>query len=65
LRGIGIGARVEILASPKDAFGSETNKYSGRLIMGEMNTAELLVHCLENEGVEYVFGLLGKRTCMS
>jgi len=28
--------------------------------MGEMNTAELLVHCLENEGVEYVFGLPGE-----
>jgi len=25
-----------------------------------MNTAELLVHCLENEGVEYVFGLPGE-----
>lgn len=28
--------------------------------MGEMNTAELLVQCLENEGVEYVFGLPGE-----
>jgi acetolactate synthase-1/2/3 large subunit len=28
--------------------------------MNEMNTAELLVHCLENEGVEYVFGLPGE-----
>lgn len=28
--------------------------------MGEMNTAELLVRCLENEGVEYVFGLPGE-----
>ncbi|NEP00184.1 MAG: acetolactate synthase large subunit [Symploca sp. SIO2E9] len=28
--------------------------------MGEMNTAELLVSCLENEGVEYVFGLPGE-----
>ncbi|NEQ65426.1 MAG: acetolactate synthase large subunit, partial [Symploca sp. SIO2D2] len=28
--------------------------------MGEMNTAELLVKCLENEGVEYVFGLPGE-----
>lgn len=28
--------------------------------MTEMNTAELLVHCLENEGVEYVFGLPGE-----
>ncbi len=28
--------------------------------MGDMNTAELLVHCLENEGVEYVFGLPGE-----
>ncbi len=28
--------------------------------MGEMNTAELLVKCLENEGVEYIFGLPGE-----
>jgi acetolactate synthase-1/2/3 large subunit len=28
--------------------------------MGEMNTAELLVQCLENEGVEYIFGLPGE-----
>ncbi|MDJ0846630.1 acetolactate synthase large subunit [Crocosphaera sp.] len=28
--------------------------------MGEMNTAELLVRCLENEGVEYIFGLPGE-----
>ncbi|MCY7286574.1 MAG: acetolactate synthase large subunit, partial [Cyanobacteria bacterium CAN_BIN43] len=28
--------------------------------MNEMNTAELLVKCLENEGVEYVFGLPGE-----
>ena len=28
--------------------------------MGEMNTADLLVRCLENEGVEYVFGLPGE-----
>jgi acetolactate synthase-1/2/3 large subunit len=28
--------------------------------MGDMNTAELLVRCLENEGVEYVFGLPGE-----
>ncbi|NES41517.1 MAG: acetolactate synthase large subunit, partial [Moorea sp. SIO2C4] len=28
--------------------------------MGDMNTAELLVNCLENEGVEYVFGLPGE-----
>lgn len=28
--------------------------------MSEMNTAELLVKCLENEGVEYVFGLPGE-----
>ncbi|MGK7930630.1 MAG: acetolactate synthase large subunit [Microcystaceae cyanobacterium] len=28
--------------------------------MGEMNTAELLVRCLENEGVKYVFGLPGE-----
>ncbi|MGF1485632.1 MAG: acetolactate synthase large subunit [Prochloraceae cyanobacterium] len=28
--------------------------------MGELNTAELLVKCLENEGVEYVFGLPGE-----
>ena len=28
--------------------------------MGEMNTADMLVRCLENEGVEYVFGLPGE-----
>lgn len=28
--------------------------------MTDMNTAELLVRCLENEGVEYVFGLPGE-----
>jgi acetolactate synthase I/II/III large subunit len=28
--------------------------------MGDMNTAELLVRCLENEGVEYIFGLPGE-----
>jgi acetolactate synthase-1/2/3 large subunit len=28
--------------------------------MGELTTAELLVQCLENEGVEYVFGLPGE-----
>lgn len=28
--------------------------------MEELNTAELLVQCLENEGVEYVFGLPGE-----
>ncbi|GAB4237398.1 MAG: acetolactate synthase large subunit [Stanieria sp.] len=28
--------------------------------MGELNTAELLVQCLENEEVEYVFGLPGE-----
>jgi acetolactate synthase-1/2/3 large subunit len=28
--------------------------------MSEMNTADLLVRCLENEGVEYVFGLPGE-----
>jgi len=28
--------------------------------MGEQNTAELLVRCLENEGVRYVFGLPGE-----
>ena len=28
--------------------------------MTEMNTAQLLVKCLENEGVEYVFGLPGE-----
>jgi acetolactate synthase I/II/III large subunit len=28
--------------------------------MGDLNTAELLVQCLENEGVEYVFGLPGE-----
>ena len=30
------------------------------MVMGELNTAELLVQCLENEGVEYVFGLPGE-----
>lgn len=28
--------------------------------MGELNTAELLIKCLENEGVEYIFGLPGE-----
>jgi acetolactate synthase-1/2/3 large subunit len=28
--------------------------------MGEMNTADLLIQCLENEGVEYIFGLPGE-----
>jgi len=28
--------------------------------MNQMNTADLLVQCLENEGVEYVFGLPGE-----
>ncbi|MEM8639898.1 MAG: acetolactate synthase large subunit [Cyanobacteria bacterium P01_G01_bin.54] len=28
--------------------------------MGTLTTAELIVHCLENEGVEYVFGLPGE-----
>ncbi|MGK7873186.1 MAG: acetolactate synthase large subunit [Xenococcaceae cyanobacterium] len=28
--------------------------------MGELNTAKLLVQCLENEGVEYIFGLPGE-----
>ncbi|MEM9217147.1 MAG: acetolactate synthase large subunit [Cyanobacteria bacterium P01_F01_bin.150] len=28
--------------------------------MGEQNTAELLVRCLENEGVEYIFGVPGE-----
>lgn len=28
--------------------------------MGEMNTAKLLIKCLENEGVEYIFGLPGE-----
>lgn len=28
--------------------------------MGEFNTADLLVQCLENEGVKYVFGLPGE-----
>ncbi len=28
--------------------------------MGDVNTAELLVRCLENEGVEYIFGLPGE-----
>ena len=31
-----------------------------KITMGEFNTAELLVQCLENEGVEYVFGLPGE-----
>ncbi len=28
--------------------------------MGQLNTADLLVQCLENEGVEYIFGLPGE-----
>jgi acetolactate synthase-1/2/3 large subunit len=36
------------------------NKTLRKTKMGEMNTAELLVRCLENEGVEYVFGLPGE-----
>lgn len=28
--------------------------------MGQLNTAELLIQCLENEGVEYIFGLPGE-----
>ena len=28
--------------------------------MGELNTAKLLVQCLENEGVKYVFGIPGE-----
>ena len=28
--------------------------------MGDINTAELLIKCLENEGVEYLFGLPGE-----
>ncbi len=28
--------------------------------MGDMTTAELLIRCLENEGVEYIFGLPGE-----
>ncbi|WP_017307226.1 acetolactate synthase large subunit [Spirulina subsalsa] len=28
--------------------------------MGELNTAELLIQCLENEGVEYIFGVPGE-----
>ncbi|MGB0562400.1 MAG: acetolactate synthase large subunit [Spirulinaceae cyanobacterium] len=28
--------------------------------MGTLTTSELIVHCLENEGVEYVFGLPGE-----
>jgi acetolactate synthase I/II/III large subunit len=28
--------------------------------MGQLNTADLLVRCLENEGVEYIFGLPGE-----
>jgi acetolactate synthase-1/2/3 large subunit len=34
-------------------------KIMGR-VMGELNTAELLAQCLENEGVKYVFGLPGE-----
>jgi acetolactate synthase-1/2/3 large subunit len=30
------------------------------MIMGELNTAQLLIQCLENEGVEYIFGLPGE-----
>lgn len=29
-------------------------------VMSKMNTAELLVRCLENEGVEYIFGIPGE-----
>lgn len=29
-------------------------------VMGQLNTADLLVQCLENEGVEYIFGLPGE-----
>ena len=29
-------------------------------LMGESNVAEILIQCLENEGVEYVFGLPGE-----
>lgn len=32
----------------------------GEITMGELNTAELLIRCLENEGVEYIFGLPGE-----
>jgi acetolactate synthase-1/2/3 large subunit len=28
--------------------------------MGQLNTAELLIQCLENEGVKYIFGLPGE-----
>lgn len=28
--------------------------------MGDLNTAELLIHCLENEGVRYIFGVPGE-----
>lgn len=28
-----------------------------------MNTAELLVKCLENEGVKVVFGIPAKKSC--
>ena len=31
-----------------------------REIVGDLNTARLLVQCLENEGVEYIFGLPGE-----
>jgi acetolactate synthase-1/2/3 large subunit len=37
-----------------------TNQHKGTKNMGEMNTAELLVRCLENEEVKYIFGLPGE-----
>lgn len=46
------------LPNPTTNPKEKTN--SGHQLMGELNTAELLVQCLENEGVEYVFGLPGE-----
>jgi hypothetical protein len=33
--------------------------------MGDLNTADLLVQCLENEDVEYIFGVPGKKIFIS
>lgn len=42
-------------------MGSLSRYNEGALLkIDKMNTAELLVKCLENEGVEYVFGLPGE-----
>ena len=37
-----------------------TNLNTANLNTADLNTAELLVKCLENEGVEYIFGLPGE-----